>query len=233
MKKLVLLLFVTLIAGGCDSPLSDVELNDPGVLTVRAWLKRGTSHGLLTEHQIRLRITDKNNASVELLDGEVLVNELAMDFSGILIGYELNEWQTMVAADSVYVFDIVLSDSAHYPSSITSQPNLLEFTEFPTSMILGDDLTFGWNGEGQADPLEIRLTVSAGNQDRTHTFLMGNLSQTEYIISAVYFLDPPAADQAQVMLVSERSTNGHPDFSESELTCTFSCARGLTILPAD
>lgn len=229
MKSILMLVACALLTGGCESVLSDVEINDPTVLTANGYLSRSQTEGVLSSQTITLHIRDKNGAMVELLNGSATVNGLLMDYDNSLTGYRLHEEQVIIGADSLYLYDVVLADETHYSAGITTQEQLLEYTHFPAIITTGDNLTFGWSGAGQLDPFEITLTVYAGNNSRTFTFQLGDLSQQEYTISAVYLLDPPNADRANVTLKSTRTVPGHPDFRESSLTSTFSCAREFTI----
>ncbi len=229
MKPVLILLVFALLTGGCESVLSDVEITDPTVLSASGQLSRTSTDGVLSTHAIRLHIRDKNGAMVELLNGSATVNDLLMDYDSGLTGYRLHDDQVTIAADSLYQFDVVLADGAHYPAGITTQEQLLEYSDFPEDIAPGDNLTFGWTGAGQTDPIEITLTVFAGNDSETFVFQLGDLSQQQYTISAVYLLNPPNADRARVSLESTRTVPGNQNFRESTLTSIFQCVREVAI----
>lgn len=73
-------------------------------------------------------IQDKNSALVELLSGEVRVNDMLMGYAGGLIGYAPDDNLVMISADSICKYDVMLADGAHYIAAITSQPQLLEYS---------------------------------------------------------------------------------------------------------
>jgi hypothetical protein len=71
MKSLLSVLLIVFISGCSESILSDIEINDPSLLKVVVKVQQDEYNN----KEVQVFIRDKNNHPVDMLNGDVLVNE--------------------------------------------------------------------------------------------------------------------------------------------------------------
>jgi hypothetical protein len=154
----------TLIFSHCDSPLSDIEVTDPGLLITnfvveRALLDDGTVLGALNT-----TILDKNFGSVELRNAQVKVNGQQMALTEILNIKTYYIPSPTVNLDTKYDFEMVLADGQSYRGSVTTQAKTFTSITVPSNPSTANDLIISWNDVYAHDTIliSLNLTSSAG-----------------------------------------------------------------------
>ena len=75
-KKAVFIFAATLFLCSCkeNSPLSDVELNNPGLVSPEITLSKHKNELGITNTSLKVYLNDKNNNSINLLKGSIELN---------------------------------------------------------------------------------------------------------------------------------------------------------------
>lgn len=135
--SLVLILFFA-----CDSPLSDLAITDPSVIRANFSIKKTfTPDGVIFE-EVSANLNDKHGSSIELKEGEVLVNDQKMAYKGRIQNYESN---ILVESDTPYLFDVVLADGQSYKTEIKTPSNFFGTVNVPIKISINDDLVLSWS----------------------------------------------------------------------------------------
>jgi hypothetical protein len=154
-------LVFTLFFSNCDSPLSDVDVTDPGLLIThftveRALLNDGTVLGAL-----QTTFFDKNLASVELKNAQVKVNGQQMSMTELLNIKTYYIPSATVNLNTGYDFEVVLSNGQGYSGSVTTQAKTFTALTVPSSPSKDSDLTISWNDVYVHDELIISLGLTS------------------------------------------------------------------------
>jgi hypothetical protein len=175
-----------LLASCLRSPLSDVEITDPSIIRVKAFVEYTNDNGH-TDKDIYVIITDKNNQTVKLKNGHVRMNgkELGLDES--IRGYT---YQYPGKSDKVgpgtYRFEVELPDSSTYEGRVTYKAPLPQGFSAPDGWPADRDLEIEWQRppmgwdvdfgyqlylHGDAGPYPYSKSGDIGTEMRTsHTF---------------------------------------------------------------
>ena len=80
MKKIILFLVAPMLIFGCkeNSPLSDVELNNPALISPEITLSKHENELGRTNTELIVYLNDKNNNSIDLLKGGVKLNKKSL-----------------------------------------------------------------------------------------------------------------------------------------------------------
>lgn len=215
------LVFVgALVWCSCSSPLSDVPISEPSVLRAVAVAERdiGVTNGITSFLQLSLR--DKHEEWVELKEGNVTVNGLAMSYDG---------WGSYVRNDAVqpdanYTYKITLSDGSKYSCQVHTPKDLHQF-DVPSEYDRKSPLTLTWQESDGAAQARIDLA------DASQTF-----SYYPYASAGSYTLQPSAFDKFQagatIRVTLTFTTNGSADprlMSTSTAYGSFSISRNLLL----
>jgi hypothetical protein len=129
-----------------ESPLSEVEISDPALISPRFTLRTTKNlPGGDSIFSVQAELFDGNGERIELLYGYVTINGLPLrafnDYSSTT--YHLVSSSIRILPDSLYTFTVKLSDGQTYSSSLrTPKTNLLTATVSQAS----DILTLAWTG---------------------------------------------------------------------------------------
>jgi len=175
MKKIILLLLAPALMFGCkeNSPLSDVELNNPALISPEITLTKHENELGRTNTELVVYLNDKNNNSIDLLKGSVLLNDKPLGVRTEIGGapyYSLDNIE--LVNKRKYVFEISLADNKAYTCTINSpekpigQFNVADYHNVGTPLVVSWDRL---NANGSIYYLEIR------NEDRTEEIELSSI----------------------------------------------------------
>jgi len=187
----------------CDSPLSDIEITDPGLLNTnfvveRALLDDGTVLGAL-----HTTIFDKNLASVELKNAHVKVNGQQMSVTEILNIKTYYIPSATVNLDTRYDFEVVLADGQTYGGSVTTQAKTFTSLTVPSNPSKDNDLTISWNDVYVHDDIiiSLNLTSPAGTvPGATFTLTSAQIGAGTFTIPKSNFATPAGITSIMITL---------------------------------
>jgi hypothetical protein len=157
----LIVLTVALSFSGCDSPLSDVEVTDPGLLQTHFVVERALLNDGSVLASLHTTILDKNLASVELKNAQVKVNNQQMSMAEILNIKTYYIPSATVNLDTDYDFEVVLSDGQSYAGSVTTPAKTFTSLTVPSSPSKDSDLTISWNDVYVHEELIITLNLTS------------------------------------------------------------------------
>jgi hypothetical protein len=144
-----------------ESPLSNTWLTDPSLIHLRITLNPQTNY---SSNLIRVIVLDENEYYVQILNGGIRINNLAMPV--VKDGYDLPIYQIThpsvmkVLPNTDYSFLITLSDSSIYSASIRTQEKYMTSPVIPDTHETIKNLTVRWSDFGfQGD---LQLSISRG-----------------------------------------------------------------------
>jgi hypothetical protein len=145
----------------CDSPLSDVEITDPGLLQTnfvveRALLNDGTVLGGL-----QATIFDKNLASVELKNGNIKVNDQQTSMTEILNIKTYYIPSASVNLDTDYNFQMNLADGKSYNGTVKTPAKTFTSLTVQSNPNVNEDLVISWSDIYVHDDLIITLNLTS------------------------------------------------------------------------
>ena len=157
-KSCLAALLPILLLLGCEqeSPLSNTEISDPSLLTVRLTVKKIKTQSTGSSNYVfQAELLDRKARYIELLNGHVYLNGIKMFSQQVpyenVTRYRLYTDAIKFRLDSLYTFTIVLSDGASYSSSVRT-PATDMFTT--TAMLRNDSIVFSWAGNAE-DSIEV------------------------------------------------------------------------------
>ncbi len=160
MKKIISLLFFLflILITGCtqDSPLSDTELTDPGLIKPDIQISRSFYSTGTTSFSHTAWIFDKNNNSVNIQNGKVLIDNIELKLKKAVINdapyYSVDpSYLLPFEFNKTYTCDIVLSDGKVYSSTVKSRSVDIDSFIVPLTHDRTKDLLLEW---GPVDPNE-------------------------------------------------------------------------------
>ena len=157
------LLLFTLI-NGCtqDSPLSDLDLTDPGLVKPDIEISRSFYSSGTTSFSHTVWIYDKNNNSVNIQDGKVSINNVELSLEKEPLNsapyYSVDpSYQLPFKFNENYTCNITLSDGKIYSSTVKSRSADIDSFTVPLTHNRSENLLLKW---GPVDPKEkIILTM--------------------------------------------------------------------------
>lgn len=147
----------------CESPLSDVDLDDPSViapvLIVTKTIENGTRHV-----EYIGEIYDKNLSLVTLKNGTVRIENVSMGKRSFLLGGE----QYFLSGENIvkhtlgktYIFTVVFSNGSEYTGSVKTQTkDLYDFTA-PSTHNRAQNMTVSWKDADSSATMFIDMAYS-------------------------------------------------------------------------
>jgi len=221
-SKAILYTFaITLFFSNCDSPLSDTEITDPGVLqphfvVERALLDNGTVLGAL-----QATILDKNLASVQLKNGLVKVNGQQMSITEILNISTYHIPSATVNLNTDYNFEVVLANGQRYTGMVKTQPKTFTSVTVPSNSSVDSDLTISWQDVYVHDALTIslNLTSPAGTvPGETFTLTPAQMEAGSFVIPKSNFATPAGITSATITLTGAKYGTIDSEFRSGSVT---------------
>jgi hypothetical protein len=237
-KEIVILVSILLFVSGClpeESPLSDIEITDPGLISPSIAVIKNLNYDNDHVNEIEVWLYDKNKNSVELKGGEVRVNDQVLsvkEFNITKAPYYLIK--DIVEVDAEYLFEIELSDGEIYSASIKSPNRDLKEFNLPANYNHNNDMNISWKDTYQYDEMKIGLnryfsTDTSGGQR------LGAIEiESEYYTKGQYTISNEHFDDEDYKAIIELSgfINGQYDDrfgSETEIYCKFSISKEIEI----
>ena len=175
MKKIILLLLAPALIFGCkeNSPLSDVELNNPALISPEITLTKHENELGRTNTELVVYLNDKNNNSIDLLKGNVSLNNKPLGVRTEVGGapyYSLDHIE--LVPKRKYGFQIKLADEKTYPCSIYSPEVALGDLSVPEYHNMSSALVVGW---GNLNEVGTDYYLELGNEDRTQEIRLSSI----------------------------------------------------------
>ena len=175
MKKNFLLLLAPTLIFGCkeNSPLSDVELNNPALISPKITLTKHENELGRTNTELVVYLNDKNNNSIDLLKGSVSLNNKPLGVHTEVGGapyYSLDHIE--LVPKRKYEFQIKLADDKIYPCTINSPEIALEDISVPEYHNMSSELVVSW---GNLNEAKTDYYLELGNEDRTQEIRLSSI----------------------------------------------------------
>lgn len=237
-KKIFLFLipFCTLFIISCteDSPLSDVDLDDPSLIRPVIHITKNTlSNSVLYSNETWLY--DKNNNSIALKSGSVKMNDVTLSLKRGINNepyYVVESFNnTSFKFNTMYESKITLSDDKSYTSSVTTRSIYLNTIVAPSEHNKNDNLTITWTSAANDQKLVLTLYVSSNDSSVTQNINMQNPSSGAYTIDRSYFNGIPGANKVQLTLEATNTGVINRSFrSGGSITSTITVTKNVKLL---
>lgn len=137
-------LLATLFFSSCESPLSDVEITDPGTLITTFSVDRTMLDDGTVNTGLSATLLDKNLASIELKNGQVKVNGQEMSVYELLNISTYHIPEATVSLNTQYNFEVVLANGESYAGTVMTPDKTFTSFTVPTNATRDSDLTISW-----------------------------------------------------------------------------------------
>jgi len=244
MKNLLTITFIffSFFYFGCDSdsPLSDVDLKDPSVLTAKLFVsKLDLVEGI--SRTMKLTFYDKYSNYVTLKNGYVKVNGFNVNidsssgegkFYNILkaIGGQLKK-------NTTYNFEVVLGGAQDNPVNFSFKTLSADLTslDIPLSHSKTKDLRVKWNEYSSTQKYEMELTIFYSEFGTPKTFVYNILIPADsaaigaYTLNKSYFQDRSFTNKAKIELKTYKKEKISNFAENSEALCEYIITREVNI----
>lgn len=240
MKRLI---FFTGLLGivGCQerSPLSDVEVNDPELITPQIRINR-TVGARNEDHTTFIAfLNDDNGNSIELSKGKVQVNEQTCGVRTEGWGrnpapfYSIDRLQ--LTRNNLYTVNITLADGSVYPSTIQTPNALLEDFTIPDYHNFNHPFTIYCDAILDDPETKYALQIKKGENIRTIHFNASDFSSGHMDFTASELQTWTNGERANlnITLVAETKGKIHPKFNGGDIVLTQSVTRQITMDDSD
>lgn len=158
---------ILILFNSCESPLSELEINDPSLIRPDISLRRVRDNNNRLTTSIDVYFYDKNLNTVQLKNGSVHVNGHIMKVENLPIFggpyYTINTSIVQVKLSTLYLFTIELSDGKKYEASITTQAEDLYELNIPSDHDKLKNLVVEWKSKDTHNDIQIDLTCDYQN----------------------------------------------------------------------
>ena len=233
MKKIILLLLAPTLMLGCkeNSPLSDVELNNPALISPEITLTKHENELGRTNTELVVYLNDKNNNSIDLLKGSVSLNNKPLGVHTEVGGapyYSLDHIE--LVPKRKYVFQIKLADEKTYPCSIYSPEVVLGDLSVPEYHNMSSALVVRW---GNLNEVGTNYYLELGNEDRTQEIRLSSI-QTKvgsYAIPSDLLALLTNGQRSDVLITMRSVTSGKidPKFNGGSIQIIESVCKQVTL----
>jgi hypothetical protein len=215
---------------GCiDSPLSDVEITDFGLITGSFIVDKYNS----ADVSVTATIRDKNSFGVHIKNGSVTVNGANMSYDDVAKIYKKNNLP--VVKDSAYTFVITLSNGDTCASMVRTPKAEFGVVTCPDSLHILRDTAITWTDfAGAGTYLDYCLGVDS-DADTIHLYEM--VTQSSIVdtggIALTHGLFDPAHDTGRGILTLKRRSTGKVSLllrSGSDISSTFKWQKSLSLV---
>lgn len=201
--KLSIVLAATVFLTNCDSPLSDVDITDPGLLMVNFAAEQTVSDDGTVLKAQTATVFDKNLASVELKNGGVKVNGQQMSITEILNIKTYYIPSASLSLNTDYNFVLTLADGKGYSGTVKTPAKALTSVTVPASPSISEDLVISWNDIYVYDDLivTLNLTSPAGTvPGATFNLTKAQMEAGTFTIPKSNFTTPAGITNIQITL---------------------------------
>ena len=228
MKKNILLLLALTLMFGCkeNSPLSDVELNNPALISPEITLTKHENELGRTNTELVVYLNDKNNNSIDLLKGSVSLNNKPLGVHTEVGGapyYSLDHIE--LVPKRKYVFQIKLADDKIYPCTINSPEIALGDISVPEYHNMSSALVVRW---GNLNKSGTDYYLELGNEDRTQEI---RLKVGSYAIPSDVLALISNGQRSDVLITMRSVTSGKidPKFNGGSIQIIESVCKQVTL----
>ncbi len=224
MKKIINTLALSLIIGlllvSCDSPLSDIEINDPSLINCVFTIERTIENGSESEYATAI-LTDKNLGLVQLKNGSVKVNNQNLGYYGFTKTYHSD---IQVELNTQYTFTVVLANGEEYSSSVITPANDFGNVGLPNEVTINSDVPITWTDFNSSNNIKIMYQVLDHENVWHDVFETTTTDDGSYAISndniqySNSFMD---LAEAKVILIRNTDGNINPNFRGGSITSNF------------
>jgi hypothetical protein len=214
-------LVTPLFFSSCESPLSDVEITDPGVLQTHFVVERALLDNGTVLSSLNAIILDKNLASIELKNGQVKVNGQQMSETEILNISTYYIPAATVDLNTDYEFEVVLANGQSHSGTVTTQEKTFTSLTVPSASSVDSDLTISWQDVYVHDDLiiSLNLTSPAGTvPGATFTLTAEQMQAGSFAIPKSNFATPTGITSATITLTGARYGTIDPKFRDGSAT---------------
>lgn len=161
-RTLLLSLSLSLLFIACESPLSEQNITDPGLIAPVLQVQKEISYKGTVYYRYRCDIYDKLLRSVELNNGSITVNGKKLMVIKDIVGsyYTLDDTQVPYALNSTYSFVITLSDNSTYNGMVTSHTDSLREFVVPSEQDTTQTMTVSWKGTVPGASMYLTIATS-------------------------------------------------------------------------
>lgn len=242
MKNYYFLLSLIIFLASCahKSALSDVDLEDPSLVSVDVIFEHCQKENGKLEEKIEVRIKDKNGDYVEVKNGSVKINDVALEvtegsFSNLPI-YKVATNTLTVQPDKTYKIVIQMSDGEEYTTTYKTQFKEITFRNLPTKHNERNPLDVKWEGGDKECNLYLKTTkvvdlVEGGSRFEDDEHPIDYPEEDEYrIIPDFFHYEDGVVEDLQISLESVKNGQFHPKFrSESQIESIFRVEKNIII----
>lgn len=212
-----IMIFFILIGCIQDSPLSDIEIDDPSLIAPEIKLKRNRDeNGILTSN-IEVWLFDKNHNSIRLKNGDVRINDIPLDLTNAPLTNNAYYYSATglinIEINTDYNFEIELSDGGIYTASVHTPENDLNSLNLPQNYTTNSDMVISWGTIYHYDEMKIKIEnhyINSGNQG-TETKKINIPPQYipvgSYGIDKEFFTGTPGVNSTQITLTGKEYGN--------------------------
>lgn len=188
----------------CESPLSDVEITDPGTLMTTFAVERSLLDNGTVLNSLQATLLDKNLASVQLKNGHVKVNGQEMSVAEVLNISTYYVPSATVNLSTNYDFEIVLANGDSYPGTVTTPAKAFSAVTAPATSTADSDLTISWDDPQVYDEflISLGLTSPSGTvAGTTFSLTPEQMAAGSFVIPKSSFATPAGITSVTVTLL--------------------------------
>jgi len=219
--KVLCALALAFCFSNCDSPLSDVEITDPGLLITNFTVERSVSDDGTVLDALKATVFDKNLASVELKNGHVNVNGQQMSITEILNIKTYYISKPTISLNTDYNFEMSLADGNIYKGAVKTQAKALTSLTVPSNPTINEDVVISWNDVYVHDEMiiTINLTSPAGTvAGPTYNLTTTQMQAGTFTIPKSAFATPAGITSALITLTGVEYGTIDPKFKSGSGT---------------
>ena len=236
----LLIVLISLTIASCTKDSTEIELNDPSFVGANIILTKTMDSNGINSSDMRVGLSDINGNFVPVKDGWVKVNGNLMKVKQNIVNnkksyyYSADDIYNDIGINTLYDFEIKLSDGKVYNASITTQDKELYELSLPDSQPKNTDMQISWKEIDLINP--IRLTVIRIYENDGTIWSQGMLGFKDAENGAVtitkdHFVDSSTRiKQAMVRISSLKSGKVDSRLSTgSDITSTFNIERTCVV----
>ena len=240
--KVFIPFFLFFIIVGCKerSPLSDVEVSDPGLISPEITLTQSISESGRTETKLIVYLNDDNNNSIDLLKGGVALNGTPLGVRTGSFGegdapyYSLDGVQLI--PKTKYSFQITLADDRSYSCIVTSPKQLISGVTVPEYHNMNRPLTVSWNKFSADKRFNCVLEISSDGELKKEIDLnSSDVRSGKYVIGSSVLREINTGERSDfvIALTSTNSGKIDPKFDGGSIKIIQTISKQVTIDEGD
>ncbi|NUN70369.1 MAG: hypothetical protein HUU02_11725 [Bacteroidetes bacterium] len=133
----------------CESPLSDAEITDPGLIAPEVTVVKSRDYRTIVSYAYECIIRDKDGKFVVLKNGSVLLNKYAMNLTESLFDYKYYSLPGTTIPYSLgkpYIFTVRLANGSSYDAVVVTPVIDLSALAAPANVTPPEQMFLQWAG---------------------------------------------------------------------------------------